>query len=192
MEDPYNDEGRSPPRDAPSEKSNEQNIKVPEVASAVNSEAVTASAADLEALEFEEALGEPALARVSRIISRTDIAGGTVYRFPTYAPESLAFHELVAFSRHKRLSGALLRLHKRGALPFYVLLANLRGHVLELGVDLTDPAMIAAYQKRLDAIAWSLPRQPLAVAFAPSSVQLADEAGLGLRYQDDAPTGGAV
>ena len=71
---------------------------------------------DLEALEFEEALGEPALARVSRILRRTDVApGSTIYRFPTYAPESLAYHELVAFSRDKRLPGALLRLHKRGA-----------------------------------------------------------------------------
>lgn len=122
--------------------------------------------ADCAQTEFGEATGEPALALVSKILKRTHIGGATVYRFPTFAPESVAYHELVVFARDKRLPGALLR-----------------GHVLELGVDLTDPAMIAAYQARLDAIARSIPWRPLAVALAYSSIRIADEAGLGLRYQ---------
>lgn len=121
--------------------------------------------------------------------------GMAVVRMPTHGPDRDAYQEHAVFLNGGRLRDALAvcrKLWSRGLLPYMVLLIDLRPERIELGFDLPNPEAIADYQRRLDAISWGFQRPVKAVMLASSTVELADQAGLGLRHLDYVSTGGAV
>jgi hypothetical protein len=127
----------------------------------------------------------------ARILKRTDCKdGSTVLRLPVRGPDRGAYHELVVFGGcGKPQIKALLRLWRRRLLPFYVLIVRVHPTCLQLACDAPCPQTLEKYQAALDRISWSFPWALTATSLASDTVNLAGEAGLGLRHPDDAPTG---
>jgi hypothetical protein len=130
-----------------------------------------------------------------QILWRLDDARNSVVRLPVHGPDRGGFQEhaiLWYAPPDERVIAALPKLWARGLLPFYAPVIGVYVGRVEIGFDRPDPEpqWLADYQTRLDKIQWAFPWRLVAVRLAPGVVARAEAAGLGLRYRDEAPTGG--
>jgi hypothetical protein len=153
------------------------------------------AAADIAALFPKNAPSEPAGLAHEPLLTRTDCAeGSSVVRLPTHWSGSDAFHELVIFwngAPDERVLATLKRLWIRRLLPGSVLSVYVCPDKLVLVIDAPDLGVAATYQTALNAIAWGFPWRLVVSPISADALNLAHEAGLGLRYLDDALTGSA-
>jgi hypothetical protein len=162
------------------------------------------SAAELAALIAEAEADKAATAKAiaageptepsSQILWRRDRPGVSTIHLPTHGPDRSAFHAIGVFywradgrsgPLDERAIAALLKLRSRRLLPFFVLIVNAHPDKLELCFDLGDPERLADFQRQLSAISWAFPWKLTARLLDADTVQMCDEAGLGLCHRDD-------